>query len=110
MKVDLNWAHVQTWQRFLGWWVAYIGFVLVAGWVRGITPRPDELAFVLCVPLLVAVPWALLNLAVAYIALRLIPAARGWREQRRRLPRNGSDQGPDAARAGLDDKALARLR
>ena len=55
-RVGVRRTHVALWRRWLGLWLAFVAFGLVAG--AHLKPRPDEIAFVLALPLAVVVPYA----------------------------------------------------
>lgn len=72
--IGINWAHVAVWRRFVYLWLGYVGLGIVAGAHLG--PRPDEIAFVLLLPLAVVVPYALVCLGLAALKLRLVDLER----------------------------------
>lgn len=74
--IGINWAHVAVWRRFAYLWLGYVGLGLVAGAHLG--PRPDEIAFVLLLPLAVVVPYGLACLGLVALKLRLV-GLQHWR-------------------------------
>ena len=70
-QLQLNHAHVARWRRYVIWWLAYVAAGLLFGWHLG--PRPDEVAFVLALPLAVIVPYGLFCLGAAYLRAYLWP-------------------------------------
>ena len=46
-------------------WFAFVAFGIVIGW--GFNPRSDEIAFMLAVPLIVVVPYAVICLVLAVV-------------------------------------------
>lgn len=53
--IGINWAHVAVWRRVLITYLGFVGFCLIAG--AHLKPRPDEIAFMLVLPLWVIVPY-----------------------------------------------------
>ena len=64
-KLSINREHLLLWQRWMLWWVAFVGFMIVYGW--RLHPRMDEILFVLVVPPIVVTG--------AYVAFCLATAA-----------------------------------
>lgn len=69
--VSINRPHLLLWRRLAVGWLAYVGVGLVLG--AALKPRPDEVAFVLTLPLVVIVPYALGCLALAGLKAYLWP-------------------------------------
>lgn len=63
VKITLNRPHMFKWLRWLYAWFVYVIIALIAGW--HLKPRPDEIQFVVLLPLVVIVPWAILSLLAA---------------------------------------------
>lgn len=79
----LNWPHVTLWRRLFMAWLVFVAFGLVLGWRFG--PRPDEVAFMLVLPLLVVLPYAVGCLGLAVLRLLWASAHRRafvWRHRR----------------------------
>lgn len=74
LDISLNKPHAVLWGRFARWWLAYVAVGLILGWRLG--PRLDEFLFVLFLPLVIAVPWAILSLALAWLKLTACGGAR----------------------------------
>src|SRR5690242_10883281 len=108
-KVKLNWGHVRIWQQLAGFWLSYVALLVLVGW--HLKPRIEEVLFVLFVPpLFVVGAWAVVNIASTTLALWLAFLVRGGAQKRRRLSRDGRDEGADAGQARLQDQALAGRR
>lgn len=69
--VSINRPHLALWRRLVVGWLAYVGIGLVLG--AHLKPRPDEVVFVLALPVLVIVPYAIGCLAVAGLRTWLRP-------------------------------------
>lgn len=74
--VRLNQDHVRLWRGYLLAWLAFVGFGLVIG--AHLKPRPDEVAFMLVLPLAVLVPYASLCF-VGAVLRSLWASGAGWR-------------------------------
>lgn len=105
MKLYINPAHVSRWKAWLGAWYALVATCLVIGW--HLKPRLDEIAFAICLPLIVIVPYAVLCLvAVAIQSLWPIRWQNGrfWRLLARFMGRNalGDNTGAEPDRRPPD--------
>lgn len=81
MRVGLNRPHLALWGRLALLWLMYVGFCLVAGW--HLKPRPDEVAFVLLLPLPFVVLYALGCLVLAGIKAWSWPVRhKSWKRVR----------------------------
>lgn len=68
----INPDHVGTWIGLGLWWLCFVAFALVAGWHLG--PRPDEVVFVLTLPLwMVLAPYVVFCLLATAMKAWLIP-------------------------------------
>lgn len=68
--IGINWPHVALWRRWLCLWLGFVAFGLVVGWT--LKPRPDEILFMLALPALVLVPYAVGCFLVSAIRLGLV--------------------------------------
>ena len=73
--IGLNWTHVELWKRLAAYWLAYVAVGLLIGW--HLKPRLDELLFVLCIPIVIVVPWAIVSLSLAWLKLTMACAVSG---------------------------------
>lgn len=83
--IGLNWTHVTACKRILMAWLGFVVFGLILG--AHLQPRPDEIVFMLFVPLPLIALYALGCLALGYLRL-LWPIRRHnpWPLVHRRLP------------------------
>jgi hypothetical protein len=68
MQVTLNPSQVARLVRFVVWWALYVVFCLVVGPAA----RPDEVLFVIALPVPIIAVYAAFCLAAAYIRVMLI--------------------------------------
>lgn len=72
--LSLNRPHVALWRRYLTGWAIFVAFVLVTGW--SLSPRLDEVAFVLFLPLVILIPYVAVCLLGVYAKLWLLGLKR----------------------------------
>ncbi len=100
--VEVNRPHVLLWARWGVAWLLYVAVGLVVGWQ--LKPRPDEITFVLFLPLAVLVPYAAACLILGLLRTWLW-APVGW--QRRLLGRVLAAQQRIGGRTRRPDNRLA---
>lgn len=75
IKITVNEPHVVALKRALAGWLAFVGFGLIVGASKN--PRPDEILFMITLPLIVIIPYAIWSVAIA--ALRVYwPVSWQW--------------------------------
>lgn len=75
--ISLNRAHVSGLKKALGLWLGFVGFGLIAGAALG--PRPDEIAFMVMLPLPFIAAYAAYCLGLAILKALLWPVRDGHR-------------------------------